>query len=220
MLVRITVRNAGPEAATIDVLPTLWFRNTWSWGTTGATPSIRLENGALVAEHDELGTRVLSAAARRRRCSARTRRTASGSGACRERTAYPKDGIGDHVVHGAATVNPEQTGTKAAFRYRLEVARRRDGDDRAAARRDRRARRRLRRDHARPRAEADEFYGELTPAGASRRRGARAAPGARGDALVEAVLPLRRAALARGRPGRPAAAGVARWRAATTSGRT
>ena len=43
------VRNAGPEPATIDVLPTLWFRNTWSWGSTAAKPRSRLEDGALVA---------------------------------------------------------------------------------------------------------------------------------------------------------------------------
>ena len=80
-----------------------------------------------------------------RRSSARTRRTRERILGARPQTPYPKDGIGDHVVHGAATVNPEQTGTKAAFRYRLEVAGRRDGDRRAAPRRAARARQRLRR---------------------------------------------------------------------------
>ena len=60
LLVRISVRNAGPGRATIDVLPTLWFRNTWSWGDARPKPSIRLEDGALVAEHDDLGARASS----------------------------------------------------------------------------------------------------------------------------------------------------------------
>src|SRR5262249_51810875 len=60
-LVRVGVRNMGPEPATIDVLPTLWFRNTWSWGDAGPKPELRLEGGAIVAEHDVLGRRVLTA---------------------------------------------------------------------------------------------------------------------------------------------------------------
>ena len=114
------------------------------------------------------GTRLLvgdgSAGAR---SSARTRRTPSASSGRRRRRPYPKDGIGDHVVHGAATVNPEQTGTKAAFRYRLEVAPGETRDDRAppAATRPAARRRLRRRASTARRAEADEFYAELTPAG-------------------------------------------------------
>ena len=59
ILLRVTVRNAGPERATIDVLPTLWFRNTRSWGIDDRRPSIRVENGVLVAEHHALGVRRL-----------------------------------------------------------------------------------------------------------------------------------------------------------------
>ena len=58
----MTVRNAGPEAASIEVLPTVWFRNTWSWEPGAPRPELRLEDGAIVAEHAGLGTRFLSAA--------------------------------------------------------------------------------------------------------------------------------------------------------------
>ena len=121
LCVRVQVRNAGPEAATLHVLPTLWFRNRWSWDPAVARPEIREDAGALVAEDALLG-----------------RMTLTGSGAptplfCDNETnarrlwnapapPYPKDGINDHVVAGAATVNPERTGTKAALWYRLEVA--------------------------------------------------------------------------------------------------
>ena len=59
--------------------------------------------------------------ARPRRCSARTRRTRRASSARDATTPYPKDGINDHVVSGAATVNPDGVGTKAALRYRVTV---------------------------------------------------------------------------------------------------
>ncbi len=121
LFVRVTARNVGPEPATLHVLPTLWFRNTWSWGDSHVRPSLTATDNRVVADHDTLG-----------------RMTLTGSGApdllfCENDSnahrlwdvagpAYPKDGINDHVVHGAATVNPEQTGTKAALWYRLEIA--------------------------------------------------------------------------------------------------
>src|SRR5881628_3438883 len=60
LLVRLTIANRGPEAASLHVLPTLWFRNTWSWGRTGEGywPKPRLaraKDGAIVAEHASLG---------------------------------------------------------------------------------------------------------------------------------------------------------------------
>jgi len=161
VLIRISVRNNGPETATIDVLPTLWYRNTWSWGLEGSKPELRLENGSIV------GTSTLSGEGSPEALFCENETNTERLFGVPGSTPYPKDGINDHVVQGAATVNPDQTGTKAAFRYRLEVGagetavirlRLRDEagvgsdfDDVLAARE----------------AEADEFYAELTPAGAS-----------------------------------------------------
>src|SRR3989442_14931890 len=66
VLVRITVANRGPEAATLHLLPTLWFRNTWSWGRDGEgywpKPSIRRSGPAsMVAKHVGLGRYTLDA---------------------------------------------------------------------------------------------------------------------------------------------------------------
>jgi Mannosylglycerate hydrolase MGH1-like glycoside hydrolase domain len=167
VLIRISVRNHAPETATIDVLPTLWFRNTWSWGDGSARPSIRLEDGALVAEHARLGRRVLSASGSPEALFCENETNTERLFGVPSATPYPKDGINDHVVHGAPTVNPEQSGTKAALRYRLEVA---AGDTATVELRltetpglggdfadamTTRAR------------EADEFYAEIAPAGAS-----------------------------------------------------
>ncbi|HEY6378221.1 MAG TPA: glucosidase [Candidatus Dormibacteraeota bacterium] len=118
---RVTVRNRGAGAAAIDVLPTLWFRNHWSWNPGTARPSLRLDGGALVAEHPHLGRRVLrgTGAPQALFCENETNLTrlygVAGT------TLYPKDGINDFVISGTDTVNPEQVGTKAALRYRLEV---------------------------------------------------------------------------------------------------
>jgi hypothetical protein len=166
ILIRVGVRNAGPETATIDVLPTLWFRNTWSWGIDAARPSIRLEAGALVAEHEHLGRRVLAAGGAPEALFCENETNLARLYGVPSQTPYPKDGINDHVVHGAATVNPAQAGTKAAFRYRLEVAagetatiELRLGDGSLGADFDAVMTARQR--------EADEYYAKLTPAGCS-----------------------------------------------------
>ncbi|MGC2401538.1 MAG: glucosidase [Acidobacteriaceae bacterium] len=55
ILVQITIHNRGPEPAELHVLPQLWFRNCWSWGSGSSKPGIRAEGPALRAEHHELG---------------------------------------------------------------------------------------------------------------------------------------------------------------------
>ena len=61
VLVRITVHNRGPEAARLRVLPTLWFRNTWSWDADQPRPSLReVRPGVIQATHPQLGEYWLS----------------------------------------------------------------------------------------------------------------------------------------------------------------
>jgi hypothetical protein len=168
LLVRIAVRNAGPDAAELDVLPTLWFRNTWSWGLDPRRPSLRLEGPAIVAEHWDLGSRRLYAAGEPRPLFCENESNAERLWGVAGSTPYPKDGIGDHLLHGTPTVNPELCGTKAAVHYHLEV----DGGERAVLELRLRDRppdgsddfdtiMRTRQE------EADEFYLELTPPGAT-----------------------------------------------------
>ena len=123
IVMRMTVRNAGPDRASLHVLPTLWFRNTWSWEVGSNRPIIRTQSNTLIAEHSELGTMVLSSSS-----SAPTPGALfcdNDSNASRlwgvDGPAFPKDGINDHVVHGSATVNPEAFGTKASLWYQLDV---------------------------------------------------------------------------------------------------
>jgi hypothetical protein len=126
VLMRITVRNHGPEPDELHVLPTLWFRNRWSWDD-GATPkpAMRLEQGRLLADVDpETRYELVAAdgptgAPAALFCENETN-TARLFGH-RSSTPFPKDGINDHVVDGAATVDPDGTGTKAAWWYRITV---------------------------------------------------------------------------------------------------
>jgi hypothetical protein len=121
LLLRLTVRNAGPEPATLHVLPTIWFRNTWSWGLDARRPSLREEGGSLVAEHHQLGSRVLSLPEGSELLFCENESNRERLWGVPNPTPYPKDGINDHVVLGAPTVNPSLTGTKAAARYLLTV---------------------------------------------------------------------------------------------------
>ncbi len=124
IVARITVHNRGPEVAPIHILPTLWFRNTWDFPPHIERPMLRAVDGSgsvVRADHPEIGTWHLHAAddAELLFCDNETN-TARLWGAA-DSPAYPKDGIADHVLDGAPTVNPAREGTKAAAHVRLEV---------------------------------------------------------------------------------------------------
>jgi hypothetical protein len=122
--VLVSATNHGPDQATLDVLPTLWFRNTWVWGAPGSSdpPSIHGYDGAtLVARHRYLGRLALVGEGDPEALCCDNETNALRLWNLPNRSPYPKDGIGDHVVTGAATVNPDRVGTKAALRYRLTV---------------------------------------------------------------------------------------------------
>jgi hypothetical protein len=119
---RVTVHNRAAEAAPIHLLPTLWFRNTWSWGVDDAKPRLSQigERPIVRVDHDELPPMYFYAdrGASLLFCENETnaRRVWDTDG-----PAHPKDGIADHVLHGSPTVNPAQEGTKAAAHVRLVV---------------------------------------------------------------------------------------------------
>jgi Glycosyl hydrolase family 63 C-terminal domain len=126
LLMRIDVTNNGPDDQTIDVMPTGWFRNTWTADGNGDLPDLAMQDGAVVLEHHRLGGYRLQAALAGDGtqpqvlfCNNETNVPKIFGG--EPITPYPKDGINDHVVSGAATVNPDERGTKVAWRYRLSV---------------------------------------------------------------------------------------------------
>jgi len=130
VLIRITVANRGPDPAPLHVLPTLWFRNTWSWGRTGEgywpKPRISKESdGILLAEHAGLGRFRLSAESAP--VAPTFLFTENETNAERlfgspNPQPYVKDAFHAYVVHGRwDAVNPLEVGTKAAAHYALEV---------------------------------------------------------------------------------------------------
>jgi hypothetical protein len=172
ILIRISVANRGPEAAILHVLPTLWFRNTWSWWPDQPKPSLRrlarTDAATIEASHPELGDFLLH-------CEGAPSLLFTENDTNNERlfgspnpTPYVKDGINNYLVSGKReVVNPNQTGTKAAAHYEIDVAAGETGVVR------------LRLGNAAPtdpfgsrfdriidtrRREADEFYRTITPA--------------------------------------------------------
>jgi hypothetical protein len=119
----VRAENRGPERATLHLLPTLWFRNTWAWGVPGHdhVPDIRAVDGRLVGQHARLGSLTLAGDGEPAMLFCDNETNAMRLYGVPGRSAYPKDGINDHVVHGADTVNPDGTGTKAALHYVLTV---------------------------------------------------------------------------------------------------
>ncbi len=199
ILMAIQATNAGPEAATLHVLPTAWLRNTWSWDEDSAHPVLTAGSTGPATTGpvttDPATTGPGAARVRTDHPFGIPMEIIAGAGPdgalpkllfCENETnearlfgaqppaPYPKDGVNDHVIRGAATVSPDGRGTKCAFWYQVTVAPGQTAELRL----------RLRPDSGGPaagdaigsdfdrvvalrRAEADEFYAELTPAGAS-----------------------------------------------------
>jgi hypothetical protein len=179
--IRITVANRGPDDATLHLLPTLWFRNTWSWGRDGeghtGRPELRRAGpGRIEADHPTLGRYELVADRSGRDGLPELLFTENETNLARlygaaNRHPYVKDAFHRAVVEGdAGAVNPAATGTKAALHYVLHVP----------AGTEREVRLRLRTPHASPAfgpafervlsqriQEADEFYRDRLPEAAS-----------------------------------------------------
>jgi hypothetical protein len=127
ILIQISVFNRGPEPARLDILPTLWFRNTWTWWPDTPKPSLKqvtCENGSrlVAAAHTQLGKRYLWSEkdvpllfTENETNNERIFSTANAG-------PYVKDGINNYVVDGKQdAVNPQHTGTKAAAHYRITM---------------------------------------------------------------------------------------------------
>ncbi len=130
LCIKVTVANRSGEAATIDLLPTLWFRNTWSWGGTheGATSKPRLwldSDGLVSSRHQTLGDFRFAAAPASDGSVATMLFTENESNLRRlfgvdNPSPFVKDAFHRYLVAGeAAAVNPAGVGTKVAAHYRL-----------------------------------------------------------------------------------------------------
>jgi hypothetical protein len=167
VLVRITVHNRGPEAARLHVLPTLWFRNTWSWGVDDRKPSMRQAgSGRIEATHHDLGAYVLVCDGSPELLFTENESNAQRLWGQPNRSPHVKDAFHNYIIGGQRdAVHPAQEGTKAAAHYALDVP---GGGSKTI---------RVRLGAAAPKegfrdfeqvftdrvAEADEFYARITP---------------------------------------------------------
>lgn len=133
ILIQITVTNRGPDPKTITVLPTLWFRNTWSWEENAEKPLLKLSDtqpdfSAIEASHPELGARWLYCQQAGMATDSSVLLTENETNYqavfnVANTTPYVKDAFHRYVIQGeTAAVNPEMTGTKAAIHYTLTLA--------------------------------------------------------------------------------------------------
>ena len=158
VLIKITVANRGPEAASISLLPSVWFRNTWSWGYDVVRPSLCADGTSIVLTEPKYGQRWLH-------CEGTPEllftENESNYGA-----RFTKDSFHDYVISGAADrVNPERIGTKAAAVYRLSI---RGGEAQSICLRLTdvavpQLGKPFERTFAQRKKEADEFYAEIIP---------------------------------------------------------
>jgi hypothetical protein len=127
ILIQITVCNRGPEPAEIHVLPTLWFRNTWSWRVKAEKPELRIaasgtDGRAVAARHRLLGERFLYCEGAADLLFTENETNTQRAFNYPNQQPYCKDGIIQCVVHGNKNaVNPELHGTKASAHYRVTV---------------------------------------------------------------------------------------------------
>jgi len=122
ILVKITIHNRGSRDAALNVLPTLWFRNTWDWGYDDYKPALSADShGIIEIYHKDLGELWLNAEGSPELLFCDNETNTKRLYNVENSGQFYKDGINDHLIHGAAAVNPKRTGTKAAANYDITV---------------------------------------------------------------------------------------------------
>lgn len=127
ILIRINAINRGPETADLRLLPTLWFRNTWSWQAGSAKPHLYQEENrssyqVIRASHHELGDYQLYCAEAPALLFCENETNAWRLFRSNNKGLYTKDGIDDYIVHGKTNaINPANSGTKVAADYAFTI---------------------------------------------------------------------------------------------------
>jgi hypothetical protein len=124
ILIKITATNRGPDRARLSILPTIWFRNTWSWGRSTPRPHIRQVPGpAFELTHELLGTRRLYFEGSPELLCTENETNTKRLFGIENSHPFVKDGINDYIVRGAKDgVNPEGKGTKGAGHFHIGLS--------------------------------------------------------------------------------------------------
>ena len=126
ILIRVTVHNRGPENASLHLLPTLWFRNTWSWVPGGIKPLManfsEFGRPTIHAAHPNLGNYYLLCDEADQILFTENETNSERVFGVPNTSRYVKDGFHNYIVHRQlSAINPAQHGTKAAAHYLMEV---------------------------------------------------------------------------------------------------
>ncbi len=123
ILIRITAKNRGKSSNLLQVIPQIWFRNTWAWGYDDYRPFIRILNqNTLTISHKDSGDYALHFEGNPQLLFCDNDSNLKRLYNLEDTADYFKDGINDYVVEGnEAAINPEQTGTKAGILYKTEI---------------------------------------------------------------------------------------------------
>src|ERR1700709_781019 len=123
ILIRITAANRGKEAATLHLLPTLWFRNTWWQERSPGRPSLKAKNGVVIeARHERLGEYFLHCEGARELLFTENESNQMRLSGAVNPTPFVKDAFHEYVIAGIKeAVNPEKKGTKSAALYEVKV---------------------------------------------------------------------------------------------------
>ncbi|MGB7443693.1 MAG: hypothetical protein WA919_21735 [Coleofasciculaceae cyanobacterium] len=128
ILIKITAINRGPESKTLHLLPTLWFRNTWSWYHEAEKPCLKVfsnndQLSIIEASHPTLGERWLYCNAADELLFTENDTNFARLYSQKNSSPYVKDGINNYLVEGdKEAVNPQQIGTKFSAHYQLSLA--------------------------------------------------------------------------------------------------
>ncbi len=123
VLIKITAANRGPETAFINLLPTIWFRNTWAWGYNNYKPTLVASgNRTINIEHESLGHYFLYTEENSGLVFCDNETNEKRLYNIENSSPYCKDGINEFIVHENYTaINPNQTGTKASVSYKCHI---------------------------------------------------------------------------------------------------
>jgi hypothetical protein len=123
ILIKVNVANRGPETAELHLLPTIWFRNTWSWGDDVRRPTLRATSeNTIELDEPQYGKRWLACEGSPELLFTENETNAWRLYGYGNGSTLAKDGMNDYVVHGAKdAVNPGRVGTKASALYKLTV---------------------------------------------------------------------------------------------------
>lgn len=123
LLIKITIHNRGNEDASLHVLPTVWFRNTWAWGYNDYKPYLMSGNeGDIIINHNTFGLYTLHLDAKAQLLFCDNETNTQKLFGIANTNAYVKDGINNYLVHGEQNaVNIYARGTKAAINYDVTI---------------------------------------------------------------------------------------------------